>query len=55
MDELENKDKRPGSSVHEAAEDRRPAQWTANVDQRTFLTGLSSDKEIKAPRHEEIS
>lgn len=42
---------RPVASVHKAAEDRRPAQWAANVGQRTFPTRISSDKETKAPRH----
>lgn len=51
MDGAGEQGQRSGSSVHEAAEGRRPAQWAANVGQRTFLTEISSDKEIKTPRH----
>lgn len=48
---------RTRGQVHLYMKQRRQetTQWTANVGRRTFLTGRSSDKEIKAPRHEEIS
>lgn len=55
MDGAGDQGQRPVSPALEAAEDMRPAQWAANVGQGTYLPGISSDKEIKVPRHEEIS